>query len=184
MAPIERLGLSRRRAALVAAARGVVLEVGAGTGLNLPHYRSAARVIATDPDPAMLLQAKARAREAAVPVALVVADAQVLPFADGTFDTVVGTCTFCTIPDSEAALQEAHRVLKPRGELRLLEHIRAPSPWIGRVQDWATPGWSRIAGGCRLNRETMRLAAAAGFQVVEQHTTFRGIMVRAVLRRA
>src|SRR5690349_11873437 len=119
MAPIERLGLSRRRAALVGDAPGLVLEVGAGTGLNLPHYRSARRVIATDPEAAMLAQAIPRARAAAVPVTLVVADAQQLPFSDRVFDTVVGTCTFCTIPNPHAALGEAHRVLKPGGELRL-----------------------------------------------------------------
>lgn len=184
MAPIEGMGFRRRRAALLAEASGLVLEVGAGTGLNLPHYRAAGAVVATDPDPAMLVQAVSRARAAAVPVHPVVADAQALPFASGLFDSVVGTCTFCTIPDAEAAFREAHRVLKPGGELRLLEHVRAPSPLLAHLQDWATPGWSRLAGGCRLNRDTLQTARDAGFTTMELQTSFRGIMVRAVLRRA
>src|SRR5687768_5749374 len=112
MAPIELLGMRRRRRDLVADAAGLVLEVGAGTGLNLPHYRSAARVIATDPEPAMLWRARPRAAAARVPVYLVAADAQALPFPAGTFDTVVATCVFCTIPDPEAAFREVRRVLK------------------------------------------------------------------------
>jgi ubiquinone/menaquinone biosynthesis C-methylase UbiE len=182
MAPVEILAMRRARRAVVADAPGLVLEVGAGTGLNLPHYRAAREVAATDADPAMLLQARPRAAAARVPVRLAVADAQALPFPDAAFDTVVATCVFCTVPDPEQGFRELRRVLKPGGELRLLEHVRAPSPRIARLQDRVTPLWSRIAGGCRLNRPTLETARRAGFRVEELETRFGGVVIRARLR--
>jgi len=182
MAPIELLSMRRVRRRVVADAPGLVLEVGAGTGLNLLHYRAARQVIATDPAPAMLFQARHRARAASVPVRLVVGDAQSLPFADGAFDTVVATCVFCTVSEPEQGFREIRRVLKPGGELRLLEHVRAPQPWIARLQNRLTPGWSRLAGGCRLNRPTLETVARAGFSVEQLETRFGGIVVQARLR--
>lgn len=182
MAPIELLSMRRVRRRVVADAPGLVLEIGAGTGLNLPHYRAARRVVATDPDPAMLFQARCRARCAAVPVRLVVGDAQSLPVADGVFDTVVATCVFCTVPEPEQGFREIRRVLKPDGELWILEHVRASQPWIARLQDRLTPGWCRVAGGCRLNRPTLETVARAGFSVEQLETRFGGIVVRARLR--
>jgi ubiquinone/menaquinone biosynthesis C-methylase UbiE len=184
MAPIEVLSLRRTRRGLVADAPGLVLEVGAGTGLNLPHYRAASQVIATEPEPAMLRQARRRAAAARVPVRLVVAAAEALPFADGTFDTVVATCVFCTVADPEQGFRELRRVLKPGGELRLLEHIRAASPAMAGLQDRLTPRWSRIAGGCRLNRATLETARRAGFRVEQIRTRFGGVVVQAWLRPA
>src|SRR5687768_3750071 len=102
MLPIELLGFRRTRREIVGDAAGWVLEVGAGTGLNLPHYRQARQVVATDPDAAMLRRARRRAAGAHVPVELLVADAQALPFPDDRFDTVVATCVFCTVPDPGA----------------------------------------------------------------------------------
>lgn len=182
MAPIELLSLRRTRRSLVADAPGRVLEIGAGTGLNLPHYRAAVEVIATEPEPAMLERACRRAAAAPVPVRLVLASAEALPFPDAAFDTVVVTCVFCTVPDPERGFWEIHRVLKPGGELRLLEHVRAPSPWAARLQDRLTPRWSRIAGGCCLNRPTLETALAAGFQPETISTRFGGVVVQARLR--
>lgn len=184
MRPIEALGLSRRRSALLRDARGLVLEVGAGTGLNLPHYRDASTVIATEPEPAMLMQARPRAASAKVPVRLVCADAQSLPFADGTFDCAIATCVFCTVPDPLAGFRELRRVLRPDGELRLLEHVRAPSAWAARLQDLAAPGWSRLAGGCRLNRPTLETVQAAGFRVTHLERRFGGVVIAAMLTPA
>lgn len=177
MVPVEFMGLRRRRRTVVEDAPGRVLEVGAVTGLNLPHYRTAQLVIATDPVPAMLLQARSRAAGAKVPVRLVVADAQALPFREHTFDTVVATCVFCSVPDPEQGFHELRRVLKPGGELRLLEHVRSPSPVVARLQDRLTPGWSRIAGGCRLNRPTLETALRAGFQVERVEARFGGMVL-------
>ncbi|MGV3723447.1 MAG: class I SAM-dependent methyltransferase [Actinomycetota bacterium] len=181
MAPLEWLVMRRTRRSVVSDAEGLVLEIGAGTGLNLPHYRRARRVVAFDADPAMLRQGSLRARQAAVPVNLVVADAQSLPFPDGVFDTVVATCVLCTIPDPEAAFREIRRVLKPAGEVRLLEHVRAPSPRVARLQDRLTPLWSRIAGGCRLNRKTLESARRAGFTVELIRARFGGVVLHARL---
>lgn len=182
MAPIEWLTMRRTRRAVVADAAGLVLEVGAGTGLNLPHYRRARRVIATDPDPAMLFQARPKLRRTPVPITLVVAGAGALPFPDGIFDTVVATCVFCTIPDPEAAFRELRRVLRPAGEVRLLEHVRSASPTVARLQDRFTPAWSRIAGGCQLNRETLRSAHQAGFSSELIRSKFGGVVLQARLR--
>src|SRR5688572_5149007 len=143
LAPWEWLGLRRRRGEVVGDAEGLVLEVGAGTGLNLPHYRQARRVVATDADPAMLRHAERRAGMAQCRVTLALADAAALPFRDDAFDVVVATCVFCSVPDPPAAFRELRRVLKPEGELRILEHVRAPSPTLARLQDAATPFWSR-----------------------------------------
>lgn len=184
LAPWERLGLRRRRAEVVADAEGLVLEVGAGTGLNLPHYRRARRLIATDPDPEMLRRARPRAENAACPITLAVADAAALPFRDGAFDVVVATCVFCSVPNPPAVFRELRRVLKPEGELRIMEHVRAPAPALARLQDAATPLWSRLAGGCRLNRPTLETLRQAGFAHASIATSFRGVIVRARLRRS
>lgn len=181
MVPVEFMGMHRRRHALVADAVGRVLEVGAGTGLNLPHYRDAQVVIATDPEPAMLWRTRRRAARAQVPVRLVVADVQALPFPDGAFDTVIATCVFCTVPDPEQGFRELHRVLKPGGELRLLEHVRASSPAVAQLQDRLTPTWSRIAGGCCLNRPTLETVQRAGFHLDRLESRFGGVVLTARL---
>jgi ubiquinone/menaquinone biosynthesis C-methylase UbiE len=181
LAPLEWLVLRRARREVVAEAKGLVLEVGAGTGLNLPHYRRAKQVVATDPDPEMLRRAEPRARKATVPVCLVVADGQALPFPDAVFDTVVATCVLCSIPDPDAAFREMRRVLRPSGEVRLLEHVRAASPRIGRLQDRLTPAWSRIAGGCHLNRKTIQSAERTGFAVELIRARFGGVVLHARL---
>ena len=180
IAPLEPLGLARARADVVAAASGFVLEVGAGTGRNLPYYRAATRVVVSDPDPAMLRRARRRATAAQVPNSLIVTDAQALPFADRSFDTVVGTCVFCSVADPVAAFREIRRVLKPEGELRMLEHVRAPAPWAASLQDRVTPAWQRIAHGCHLNRETLRLVEEAGFRPTLVVPSLGGVVVRAV----
>jgi ubiquinone/menaquinone biosynthesis C-methylase UbiE len=182
LAPIELLGLRRVRREIVGNAGGAVLEVGAGTGRNLPHYRQARLVVATDPDTAMLRRARRRAAAARVPVGLLAADAQALPLPAAFFDTVVATCVLCTVPDPEAGLREIRRVLKPGGELRLLEHVRAPSPRLAQLQDRLTPVWRRVAGGCHLNRDTLESLRQAGFAPDCVLSSFRGVVVQARFR--
>jgi ubiquinone/menaquinone biosynthesis C-methylase UbiE len=138
-------------------------------------------VIATDPDAAMLRRAGRRAGRAAVPVTLALADAEALPFRSGTFDTVVATCVFCTVPHPARGFHELRRVLKAGGELRLLEHVRAPSRRVACLQEWAAPAWARLAGGCRLDRRTLETARHAGFQVERVEARFGGVVVRARL---
>ena len=119
-----------------------------------------------------------------MPVRLVLASAELLPFPDSVFETVVATCVFCTVPDPERGFHEIRRVLKPEGNLRLLEHVRASSLWAARLQDRLTPAWSRVVGGCHLNRATLDTARRAGFRVDEMETRFGGVIVRARLSAA
>lgn len=171
MGVAERGRVGRLRRAMVSRAHGRVLEIGAGTGLDFPYYQPGAWVVATDPDLDMLRRARSRAPAAGATVLLVAADAELLPFRDGAFDEAVVGLAMCTIPHPERALAELRRTLRPGAALRLLEHVRMEQPLLGRVQDWLTPVWRRVAGGCRLNRRTAATVAASGFAVesVESH---------------
>lgn len=171
MAPAERGRLGRWRRDLVAPARGRVLEIGAGTGLDFAHYAPEAWVVATDPDLGMLARARARVDASPACILLVAADAQALPFLDRAFDEAVVGLAMCTIPAPDQALGELQRVLVSGGALRLLEHVRMPNPFLSRLQDLLTPVWRRVAAGCHLNRHTVDEVARSGFtlQRVESH---------------
>ncbi|MDW8369372.1 MAG: class I SAM-dependent methyltransferase [Geminicoccaceae bacterium] len=159
----------RRRT--LARAGGLVLELGGGTGRNLPLYRPpVARVLAIDPDRAHLSRARTRAAHASVPVGLVAATAEALPFPDHAIEAAVSTWCLCSIPDVERALAELHRVLRPGAPYAFVEHGLCPEPGIARWQHRLTPIWRRIAGGCRLDRPIASLIARAGF-VVERLET-------------
>ncbi len=179
MLPQELLGLRRQRARTARDAIGTVLELGVGTGLNLPHYVLAGEVVAIDPDPYMLKRAGRRAAEAPCPVRLVEASAEALPFADDEFDTVVVTLTLCTVPDPVAAVAEVHRVLKPDGHFVFLEHVRSDRPWLARLQDGITPAWKRITGGCHANRRTVE-TLERGFEI--ERIWRKGIFVQGTAR--
>jgi len=153
------------RARWVPRARGEVLELGVGSGLNLPLYEPGrvARVTAIDPSSPLLARAAARAREAAVPVVLVRARAEALPFPDDAFDTVVVTYTLCSVSEPSRALAEVRRVLRPGGELVFIEHGLAREARVGRWQRRLTPMWQHLAGGCHLDRDVPALLREAGF---------------------
>jgi ubiquinone/menaquinone biosynthesis C-methylase UbiE len=153
-----------RRRRLLADAEGVVVEIGAGTGLNFPHYPAGLEVVATEPDPHMLKAARKAARKAKAKVTVQQATAEALPLPSGSVDTVVATLVLCSVPDQAAALAEADRVLKPGGRLLLLEHVRASDPALARKQDRRERTQVRFAGGCHPNRDTLRAVVAAGFQ--------------------
>jgi ubiquinone/menaquinone biosynthesis C-methylase UbiE len=165
IAPFDPLGVRKWRAWVVREARGRVLEIGIGTGLNLKHYRAAESIAAIDPDGASLQRAHAKRNGQARAIALSQSRAEELPFADESFDAVVGTLTFCSIGDPARALAQARRVLKPGGMFRLIEHVRVENRVIAGLQDWATPWWKEIAGNCHLNRDTRAEIARAGFQI-------------------
>ncbi len=186
MARAERGLLHRRRVETAGAATGQVLEIGAGTGANIPFYVSADAVCATDPDPAMLRRARRRLEHASVPVTLRQCSAENLPFADGSVDTVVATLVLCSVPDQRAALAEIRRVLAPDGLFRFIEHVRQEDGPMGRVQDVVTPLWRRCAGGCHLNRRTVDAIEAAGFALVDlrRERLIRAPVVVGVARRA
>lgn len=139
--------LDPHRQAVVEGVKGRILELGIGSGLNLPFYRPEARVIGVDPDTAMLRRAARRAQDAPAAVWLVAAAGEALPFGAGSFDEVVITLVLCSVKSQERVLAEAHRVLKPGGRLRFLEHVRSESSAWARVQDALAPVWGAIAGG-------------------------------------
>ncbi|MBZ9992753.1 class I SAM-dependent methyltransferase [Mesorhizobium sp. BH1-1-4] len=157
----------RRR--LIPRAGGVVVEVGFGSGLNLPYYDAGRvkRLVGVDPDGTMLGLAEPKSRSLPFNVDCIRASGENLPLADSVADTVVVTYAFCTIPDPEAALTEIRRVLKPTGRLIFIEHGQAEGPRCRRWQERLNRIWGRLAGGCHLNRDPLHLIDAAGFHVVE-----------------
>jgi len=166
----EKGELGRRRHDLLSGLEGTVLEIGAGTGLNLPHYEQAEKVIAVEPDPSMARRLPGRIAEASVPVEVVAGSAEALPFPDGAFDTVVVTFVLCSVADPAAALAEIRRVLAPDGRLVLLEHVRGDDQ-LARWQDRFTPLHRKLAGNCHLNRDTKQAVAEAGFDATGIATT-------------
>ncbi len=157
---------ARYRARIVPQARGAVLEVGAGSGLNLPFYGSGVeRVMALDPSPELLHKARKRAGSVRFPVEFVEGGAEQIPLADHAVDSVVMTWTLCSIPNPARALSEIRRVLKPDGSLWFAEHGLAPEPTVAALQNRLSPLWARFAGGCHLNRKMDKLILAAGFRL-------------------
>jgi ubiquinone/menaquinone biosynthesis C-methylase UbiE len=140
-----------------------VLELGAGTGLNLRHYPDGVDLVVSEPDPGMRARLQRRAASRDVPV--IDAGAEELPFADGSFDTVVSTLVLCTVGDPEQALAEVRRVLAPGGRLLLIEHVRASAPRLARRQDRFAGVWHAVAMGCRCNQPTVELLERAGLSV-------------------
>jgi ubiquinone/menaquinone biosynthesis C-methylase UbiE len=163
---MDRAGAAEHRRRLVEGAGGEILEIGAGTGKNLPFYGAVERVVALEPDPAMRARARQTAREVRIPVEVVEGDAMALPFPDASFDTVVFSLVLCTVPDPERALTEARRVLRPGGSLRFYEHVRAADPRLARWQDRLERPWGWVGRGCHPNRDTAAAVAAAGFIVL------------------
>lgn len=164
---------TREREALIPQAAGVVLEIGAGSGLNFPYYDGAiTKLYALEPH--ATLCAKARPRAARVPFAIefLALKGESIPLPDGCIDTVVCTWVLCSIEDVAAALREMHRVLKPGGQLLFVEHGLAPTPRLAAWQQRLTPLWSLCAGGCHLNRRPDLLLQAAGFQLETVQQTY------------
>lgn len=164
MAVLEWSDFDRWRRWLVGGARGRTLDVGCGTGRNLPLFPAGTRVVAVDPHPQNL----ARARRRAPGVPLIQARAEALPFRDGCFDTAVSGLVFCSVGDAPAGLAEVSRVLAPGGTLRMLEHVRSRSRFWARWQDLIQPAWTWAAGGCHPNRDTERAVEEAGFRIEEE----------------
>jgi ubiquinone/menaquinone biosynthesis C-methylase UbiE len=165
----ERAGLAEMRRALLAEASGRVLELGAGTGLNLEHYTDAVtELVLCEPDPHMagrLRERLAKQGTGAQAASVIEAPAEDLPFDDGSFDAVVATLVFCTVEDPLRAVAEARRVLVEGGRLLFLEHIRSSSRRLSWWQDRLERPWGFFAGGCHPNRATDQLLAGAGFWI-------------------
>ncbi len=159
---------SVERARWVPLAAGLVLEIGAGSGLNFAHYGPSVRkVYALDPAAACRRMADRRAQGVRVPIEFLGASAEAIPLPDASVDAVVTTWTLCTIADPGRALREVGRVLRGDGRLIFIEHGRSPDARIVRWQDRLTPAWRRITGGCHLNRPIDELIVAGGFELPE-----------------
>lgn len=166
IAASEAAGLADRRRRLLAGASGRVLELGAGTGLNLAHYPPGIeQLVLTEPEAPMLARLRDRAASHDPPPVVVGAPAERLPVPDASVDTVVATLTLCTVNDLEAALREVHRVLAPGGRLLFLEHVRADDARLARRQDLLAPLWLRVGHGCHCNRATLAAIEAAALAV-------------------
>ncbi len=178
MGMAEVLGFRRWRERLVRGANGRVLEIGCGTGRDLPWYPEPGGVIGIDPDLAALRRARRRAPGAR----FVVARGEALPFPDGVFDTVVSGLVFCSVADPPRALAEVRRVLLPAGQLRMLEHVRHTRPLLARLQDGVQPAWTCVTGGCHPNRDTEAEVERAGFCIEPEDRVARGVMRRFAAR--
>jgi ubiquinone/menaquinone biosynthesis C-methylase UbiE len=160
------IGDHRRR--LLAGLAGRVLEVGAGNGLNFPHYpATVSEVVAVEPEPYLRRLALAAASRAPVPIRVVDGTAEALPAPDAGFDAVVASLVLCTVADPDRALAEARRVLRPGGRLRFYEHVRAEDPRLARWQDRLERPWGWLVGGCHPNRDTVAAITAAGLRVIQ-----------------
>ncbi len=165
---------ARLRADWIPHARGEVLEIGIGSGLNLPFYsREVRRVYGVDPSVELQRMARKRVAAGRLPVEFLSQSAEEpLPLPDASVDTVVVTWTMCSIPYVEQALQQMKRVLRPAGRLIFLEHGRSPDPGVVAWQDRLTPFWKTFTGGCHLNRKVDELIAAAGFHITQLKTCY------------
>jgi ubiquinone/menaquinone biosynthesis C-methylase UbiE len=179
MALFERVLFGNGRAWVCSWAEGEVLEVGVGTGRNLPFYPTGVRLTGVDLSPAMLAVAGDRARAVGREVALREADAQSLPFADASFDTVVCTLSLCAIPDDRAAIGEMRRVLRPGGRLLLLDHVDSSRRAVRAVQRLVETVTVRLAGE-HFTRRPLPLVAEAGFVIEESQRFKAGIVERLV----
>lgn len=184
----QKVATAPMRRELLSDLRGDILDVGCGPGTNFEHYRPDAHVTAVDYSEHMLPLARRTLLALPQPHAVIEvrqADATALPFQDASFDAYVSTLVLCSVDDLEAAVEEAWRVLRPGGALRLLEHIRSETAWKARAQSWLNPVWGLVADGCHLDRLTHRAFIARGFEVTEErHPRLPGEPMPVVMLKA
>jgi ubiquinone/menaquinone biosynthesis C-methylase UbiE len=158
---------------LVPNAKGIVLEAGIGSGLNMPFYSNdVTKLYGVDPSPELLRMARERAASMLFPVTLLEREAEHIPLAGESVDTVVVTWSLCSIANPEAALRELRRVLRPGGTFIFVEHGLAPEAGVRKWQNRLTPVWKRFAGGCHLNRPVADLIRNAGFTITDLRTEY------------
>lgn len=177
MGPLEKRKFLRIRKGLLSKATGSVLELGAGTGVNFPLYEGVKKVTAIEPSQHMIKCSLSKKKQSVVPIDIVQADAEVLPFGANTFDTVVATLVFCTIPNPEKAILELKRVCKHDGKILLFEHVKMENHFLSVLQDLLTPAWKKICDGCCLNRDTLKLLKAHGLTILTVEKYYRDLFI-------
>ncbi|NHM33910.1 class I SAM-dependent methyltransferase [Neobacillus terrae] len=182
MSPLEKSKFKGIRKNLLDKANGDVLEIGAGTGVNFPLYKNAEKVIAIEPSEYMIEESKRKLEKATVPIQIIPASAEQLPFEDKSFDTVVATLVFCTIPDVDTAIEEMKRVCKPSGRILLFEHVKMDNPMLGKLQVKLTPVWKKICDGCCLDRNTIESFKRHGLIIENMESYFSGLFITAEAR--
>ncbi|MGY5849641.1 class I SAM-dependent methyltransferase [Salegentibacter sp. F14] len=173
--PMEKGKFSKWRRELVKQAYGKTLEIGVGTGKNISHYPKDIELFAIDFSPNMLSKAKSRKGSGPIDIHFLEMDVQNMDFNDNTFDTVVTSCVFCSVPDPIKGLQEIRRVLKPGGQLLMLEHVRSENKVLGRFMDWLNFIPLNI-WGANINRETENNIKEAGFSNIEVRPLWKDIV--------
>lgn len=173
MWPLEKGKLHGVRKGLISKAEGRVLEVGSGTGINFSYYPAGIRIDAVEPDPMMRNKSLVKLKHIDRQISTHLAGAENLPFEENTFDTVIATLVFCTIPDPVKALEELYRVSKPGAKMYLLEHVEMEHRLASALQKRLTPVWKQICGGCHLDRKILELLQASEWKV-RQATPFYG----------
>jgi ubiquinone/menaquinone biosynthesis C-methylase UbiE len=181
MYPLERLSLARKRRTLIPRANGVVLEIGAGTGVNLHYYQWSLVDRLTLLDVSIAESLRDSSSPDRTPVELVEGRAEDLPFADDSFDSVVFTLVFCSVDDPERGLDEVRRVLRPGGLLVFIEHVRPHDrPRFAHVVDAVNPLWHALSGECNINRNTLQSIQSAGFDVEHADHSGAGLLLSGV----
>ena len=162
---MTRKGLEWQRPSVVEQATGVVLEIGFGSGLNLPFYKNVDRLYALDPSQELYELAQKRIGWAAFPITQLRASAEAIPLVDNSVNAVVSTWSLCSIPHPHLALREILRVLKPNGKFVFIEHGKSPKNLVARIQRFLTPVWKSVAGNCHLDREMDQLISQTNLQI-------------------
>lgn len=177
MNPLEKKKFKRIRKELISKASGNVLELGSGTGINFPLYEAAEKVTAIEPSQHMIARSLSKLKKSFVPIEMVQASAEELPFAANTFDTVVATLVFCTIPNPEKAILEMKRVCKSEGKILLFEHVKMENRFLSTLQDWLTPVWKKICDGCCLNRDTINLLKVHDITILKMQKYYSDLFI-------
>ncbi|MGV3466022.1 MAG: methyltransferase domain-containing protein, partial [Heyndrickxia sp.] len=183
MKPLENRTFKQIRRNLLNKANGRVLEVGSGSGINFPLYRNVEKVDAIEPSSYMQEKALNRKQLAMVPIECHQQSAEHLLFPDNTFDTVVSTLVFCTIPNPEKALKEIKRVGKENATFLFFEHVKMDQSLLAKTQEALTPLWKKVCDGCHLNRDTLKLVKEAGFQVTEVNSYYKSLFITVVCKK-
>lgn len=182
MKPLETKRFIHIRSELISKAKGDVLEIGCGTGINFSFYKDVS-VTAIEPNPFLRKMSYEQAAAAKTPIHVMEGNAEQLPFSEHSFDTVIGTLVLCTIPNPVEAIREISRVCKPTGTILLFEHVRHENSFLGKLQDLLTPIWKRACDGCHLNRDTVHLLRQEDIEIIEINKHVGNIFITVEARK-